>query len=143
MQDIEMNGDCGDHLAEMIQRHEGFRNVAYQDSLGVWTIGWGHNLQKPLTRRACDLIFEDDLNDALRDCSHAFPWFFDLTVNRRHVLVDMCFNLGLTRLLLFKKMLAAIEAENWVEAAAEMERSLWADQVKGRATELATMMREG
>ena len=132
-----------DRLAEQIKLHEGLRLTPYLDSVQIWTVGYGHNLEKPISYRAAQVIFEDDLNDAINDCAHAFPWFFDLTVNRRYVLVDMCFNLGLTRLKTFSRMFRAIEKEDWEWAAAEMLRSLWAEQVKDRAKRLAAMMREG
>ena len=32
-------------LIASIKKHEGFRSRAYQDTVGVWTIGYGTNLQ--------------------------------------------------------------------------------------------------
>lgn len=128
-------------LEEMIQRHEGHRDTPYQDSLGVWTVGYGHNLSKPLSYAAIMQIFADDLADAKADCLHAFPWFSDLTEPRQWVLIDMCFNLGLSRLRKFVKFLAAVEFGDYETAANEMLNSLWAKQVKGRALELANLMR--
>ena len=128
-------------LDEMIQRHEGIRDVPYIDSLGVQTIGIGHNLHKPLSHAAIMQIFQDDLNDAINDCMHAFPWFHDLTEPRKHVLVDMCFNLGLSGLQKFVKFLAAMAIGDYETAANELLNSLWARQVKGRALELANLMR--
>ena len=62
---------------------------------------------------------------------------------RQRVYVNMTFNLGSTRLALFKKMHAAVEAKDWEKAAEEMLDSKWATQVKGRADRLAEMMRSG
>ncbi len=31
---------------DSIRQHEGWRNKAYQDSEGIWTIGYGTNLQE-------------------------------------------------------------------------------------------------
>jgi len=31
-----------ENLKKRIQEHEGFRDVAYNDTLGIATIGWGH-----------------------------------------------------------------------------------------------------
>lgn len=71
------------------------------------------------------------------------PGFLALSLRRRRVLIDMCFNLGLPRLLRFKKMLAAVVARDFNLAAEEMLSSVWAKQVGQRAQTLATMMREG
>ena len=55
----------------------------------------------------------------------------------------MWFNLGLTRLLGFKKFLAALEAEDWDRAAEEMLDSKWAVQVGPRSTRLRDLLLEG
>lgn len=128
-------------LLEMIARHEGKRRVMYEDSLGLPTIGVGHNLSKPLSDMAIAQILRDDVDDAYNDCLHAFPWFADLTQSRQWAMIDMCFNLGLTRLLGFKKFLQAMELGDYETAANEMLDSLWAKQVKGRALELAQLIR--
>lgn len=126
---------------DMLIRHEGIRAVPYIDSLGVQTIGIGHNLHKPLSHAAIMQIFRDDLADARNDCLHAFPWFADLDESRQWVLINMCFNLGLPRLQKFYKFLTAVEQGDYETAASEMLDSLWAKQVKGRARELASLMR--
>jgi lysozyme len=55
----------------------------------------------------------------------------------------MCFNLGLTRLLGFKKFLAAMEAGDWKTAGVEMLDSKWARQVGVRSTRLRDLVVEG
>lgn len=131
----------GETLEEMIERHEGCRLSPYIDSLGVQTIGIGHNLHKPLTRQAVEQIRNDDIADARNECLHAFPWFAELTEPRQWVLIDMCFNMGLPRLLGFKKFIQSMALGDYETAAVEMLDSLWAKQVKGRALELAGMIR--
>lgn len=125
---------------DMLIRHEGIRSEPYLDSLGVQTIGIGHNLHKPLSHAAIMQIFRDDLADARNDCLHAFPWFADLDEPRQWVLINMCFNLGLPRLQGFYKFLSAVERGDYDTASTEMLDSLWAKQVKGRARELAALM---
>ena len=125
---------------DMLIRHEGIRSTPYIDSVGVQTIGIGHNLHKPLSHAAIMQIFRDDLADARNDCLHAFPWFSDLDEDRQGVLVNMCFNLGLTRLQGFYKFLGAVERGDYATATTEMLDSLWSKQVKGRARELAALM---
>ena len=48
------------------------------------------------------------------------------------VLVDMAYNLGRIRLKSFIKFEAHVKNGNWLEAAAEMEDSLWCKQVGSR-----------
>lgn len=125
---------------DMLIRHEGVKATPYIDSLGVQTLGIGHNLHKPLTHAAIMQIFRDDVAEARNDCLHAFPWFSDLDEARQWVLVNMCFNMGLTRLQGFYKFLNAVQSGDYQTAATEMLDSLWARQVKRRATELAAIM---
>ena len=127
-------------LDEMLKRHEGRSPIPYRDSVGVWTVGYGHNMGKPLSEAALQQIFADDLREAQHEVVQAFPWYADLTQPRQWVLVDMCFNLGLTRLQGFKKFLAAMERGDYETARTEMLDSVWRTQVKGRAVELANLI---
>ena len=55
----------------------------------------------------------------------------------------MAFNLGVAKLTGFTTTLAAVREGRFPAAAEAMLRSAWADQVKGRAIELAAMMHTG
>jgi lysozyme len=59
------------------------------------------------------------------------------------VLVDMIFNLGLTRFLLFKNLNAALAAGDYLRAAHEMLDSRWYRQVGRRARKLRHIMLTG
>ncbi len=90
---------------ELLELHEARRDRMYKCSAGFNTIGIGHNLDaNPISERAIDVIFEDDLNVVLNDLTKNLPWWRTLSENRQLVLVDMCFNLGIGRLLGFKKL---------------------------------------
>jgi lysozyme len=107
------------------------------------TIGVGHNLDdRQISARAIDLILEDDITDAIGDLDR-FSWFHEQNMVRKQALIMMCFNLGINRLLGFKRMIAAIKRGDYSAAADEMLDSKWAAQVHGRANELARIMRDG
>lgn len=137
-----MIGPTDPALVSQIEKHEGLRLKPYQDSVGVWTIGFGHNLNVPISVAAARQILADDLVIAHQLAQDIVPSFASLSPNRQRVVVDMAFNLG-NRLKRFKRMLAAIEAEDFDAAAYEMTNSVWARQVKGRARALSKMMRDG
>ena len=61
---------------------------------------------------------------------------------RQMIVVDMVFNLGVSRFLNFKLAMNAMQEEDWEEAAAQMLDSRWADQVGQRAHRLAKAMIE-
>jgi lysozyme len=132
-----------EHLENQLRRHEGFRSKPYQDTVGVWTVGWGHNLTAGgLSRAACTVIFYEDLEVAKKAASGLTGWG-GCNAARQNVLVNMAFNLGGSRLARFKNMLAAIERKDFETAAREMLQSKWAEQVGSRAKELAEQMKTG
>ncbi len=133
-------------LVDQIKRQEGLRLTAYQDTLGNWTIGYGHTPSFPgqtITEAEADSWLTQDLNSAQTDLLSSLPWCFSLSVPRYCVLWNMTFNMGIGHLLEFRLMLAAVRNANYSEAAKQMLNSLWASQVKGRATELAEQMETG
>jgi lysozyme len=72
-----------------------------------------------------------------------YDWFNDLDDVRKDAMIDIAFNLGQTRLRLFKRALAAMEAGKYKDAATEFLDSKWAKQVGGRALELSDMISTG
>ncbi|MBF0280506.1 MAG: hypothetical protein HQM13_22105 [SAR324 cluster bacterium] len=73
--------------------------------------------------------------------SRNFSFFQKLSEVRKMVLIDMCFNLGLSRLKKFKTTLAAIETGDFVTASREMLNSRRAKQVGTRAERLSEKMK--
>ena len=138
--------DDKEFLDQLI-RHEGYRRSAYQDSEGYWTIGIGRLIDKKLnggiTEDEAKYLLKNDLDRCATDLDAKLAWWRALSENRQYVLLNMCFNLGITKLLGFKNTLAMIKAGNYEGAAKGMLNSLWARQVKGRAKELADQMRVG
>jgi lysozyme len=133
-------------VTEQLSRHEGVRPRPYLDTEGKTTIGIGRNLtDKPLRLDEIDYLFRHDLADAEEDARTAIgdAVFEALSDARKAVLVNMAFNLGLTRLRKFKDMIASVKAGQWQEAKAAMLDSRWAQQVGTRATELADLMVRG
>lgn len=130
-------------LVDELIRDEGFRTKPYQDTGGVWTVGVGRNLTgKGLSSEEVLLLLGHDIDEAIRDLA-TFPWFAELDPVRQRVVTNMRFNLGPTRFRSFKRMLAALAAGDYAAAANSMRQSLWAAQVKTRATRLIRMMQTG
>ena len=128
-----------------LKRHEGFRSKPYKDSVGVTTIGYGTNLDNGITEEEASMLMEFRLR-ALADelfATYAYEMMFHINMERSTVLINMLYNLGVPRLLGFKKMWAALSVGNFEKAADEMLDSKWAKQVGDRAIELSTQMRTG
>ena len=154
-----------DLLMQKLVAHEGMRLDVYKDTLGINTIGIGRNLDdRGITKDELDwmdypsieYVYSDGITEAdaiylaqndvqivEEELLRAHPRVDRLDAVRQLVLVDMAFNLGVPRLCKFKKMWAAVEAEDFPTAAKEMLDSRWANQVKSRATKLAHAMHHG
>ena len=145
-------------LVARIKAEEACKLLPDQDSRGVWTIGWGHNLEahmnavalkqflasgKAITPDQANLMLTSDINDAMDAVEALVANFQALSDNRQEALVDMCFNLGAHGLAGFHKMIADIEAGDFTLAAAELLNSKAAHELPGRYTQLYTMMKEG
>jgi lysozyme len=134
-------------LLAQIEEHEGFRDHAYQDSLGHWTIGYGRLIDKRkgggISREEARTLLLHDLQTVFAGLDAKLPWWRELDAIRRRVLVDMAFNLGVGGLTKFRATLAAVREGCWDEAAKGMLHSRWAGQVGRRARRLAAMMRTG
>jgi lysozyme len=89
-----------------ITEEEGYRNKAYKDSKGLWTIGVGHLIkadeQHLINATLTDQQVEDLLRSDLRWCSEAVESSVKvpLTQNQFDALYSLCFNIGETA---FKK----------------------------------------
>jgi lysozyme len=133
-----------DELKKELIRDEGMKLQAYKDSLGVWTLAVGHNIEdRPITERAALAILDDDISTVESGLDRMFPWWRNLSEVRQRAFANMAFQLGVTRLLGFTKALAAIEAGRWDEAESQLLESRWAVQTPNRARRIASMMRNG
>jgi len=139
-----------DRLTALIARHEGAnrdpktgRHLPYKDSLGILTVGYGRNLERGISEDEARYMLANDIADHRNELLVHAPWVQGLDEVRLAALVDMAFNLGVPRLMGFRRMLAAARAGDWQTAAREMLDSRWAAQVGSRAVELAHMMRTG
>ena len=130
-------------LTDTLKRHEGFRGKPYLDSVGKTTIGYGWNLDEGISENTASEILHGQVTNCMMELLNIQAFIDVKSRLRREVLINMCFNLGLTKLLKFEKMWAAIMARAWNDAADEMMDSLWAKQVGSRADELSEMMKIG
>ena len=131
-------------IVKMISRHEGLRLDLYKCPADKWTIGYGRNLEDNGIREdEALLMLNNDIDQVLHECQRAFDWFDRLDNPRQDVVLDMVFNLGLTRFRGFKKMIRALSDGDYITAAEEMMDSRWAKQVKTRAITLRQIMITG
>lgn len=134
-------------LRQRISLHEGKSPYAYKDSLGYFTIGIGRvcdeRLHQGLSEQEMQMLLENDISNAKADLL-PYTWYQTLDEVRRGVLIELNFNIGLTHLLEFKNMIAALSMLDYEKAANEMLDSLWAKQVGPiRSQDMVKRLRTG
>ena len=130
-------------LRTNIQAAEGCRLAAYLDSVGVWTIGYGHTPAK--MGQVCSQAMADAWLDAdiatAKALALKLPEATNLDPVRLDALTELIFNLGPNKWRLFAKTRAAIADGAWADAKANLLNSLWAKQVGvTRSTRIADML---
>ena len=142
-------------IMDYIKHFEGVKNKAYTDTKGKRTIGAGFNLDrkdaekiiKSLGYNFNDIyngkvaIKEEDVNKLLKDETEkaienaklAVKNFDNLPIDIKYVVVDMAYNMGLNKLSAFEDTIAALNRNDFAEAAKEMVDSPWFNQVKRRS----------
>lgn len=129
-------------LLDRLKKHEGFRSKPYRCPAGKLTIGYGRNIEdNGITEAEASFLLVEDVKKCRAECQKSFAWFEAMDRDRQDVIVELDFNMGLKRLLGFKKMLAACARKDYEAAAREMLDSLWARQVGKRAQTLAEIMK--
>lgn len=131
-------------LIEMLKIHEGLSFKAYKCSAGKTTVGYGRNLDdKGITKEEAEWLLLNDVHEITQQAEDNFPWFNSLDEVRKNVVLDMLYNLGLSKFIKFKLLIHFLEIGDYTQASIEMKDSLWYDQVGERAVRLCKMMYTG
>ena len=151
-----------DTLVEKIAQHEGLVLEPYKDSLGISTIGIGRNLEgrgiddyelmhmnktldeiisDGLTKEEAYYLCNNDIDIVEQELVKQKPLVMELDEARQMCLVDMGFNLGIPRLMKFKKMWEALKNNDLETASKEMIDSNWHKQTTKRCESLANVMK--
>ena len=130
-------------LKKRIKKNEGFSLKPYKDQLGFTTIGFGHLvlpkeqylIKKSISKKKLEKLFINDFNKALSDFNLKLRPF---TYNRKdsELLIEMVFQMGLSRVLKFKKLLYHMNKRKKHLVCFEMMRSLWYKQTPNRVKNL-------
>ena len=135
-------------LIDQLVFDEGVVHEIYLDHLGYPTFGVGHLIVEgdeeyglpvgtPVEPSRVSEVFERDVDKYIGYTERAYADCWDtLPGEVKEILVNMCFNLGPSRLSKFKNMNAAIRAGDWKTAAVEGRDSRWHKQVPNRAERL-------
>mgnify|MGYP003150358292 FL=1 len=125
-------------LLSSIRKHEGFRSKCYSDTLGFDTIGYGFAVKDlVLDEDIANIILQRKLESLIRSIEFKFSWYADLPNAVKDVVIEMCYQIGITGFSKFRKTIKHLENEEWELAADEMLDSKWAVQTPNRAKALS------
>ena len=129
-----------DEGLELIKKFEGLRLVAYQDSIGMWTCGYGHtrDVQKELhcTEAIADAWLKEDVHHAETCINNSVS--VPLTQGEFDALVSFVFNLGCAKFR-GSTLLRKLNDGDYDGASAEFSR--W-DKAGGKVLAGLTARRE-
>ena len=130
-------------LKERIKEHEGYCETVYKDTLGFPTGGYGHKIIPgepiPKDRSGWEALFESDFQRAV-DGAERILSGYDIDERAREVIIEMVYQMGESGVSKFKKALAHLKEQRYIECAGEMLNSRWRKQTPMRAKKLADMM---
>ena len=127
-------------IKDLLKRQEGFSRFPYND-VGDTSIGYGRNLsQVGLSEEEAEHLLNNDIERVKKELTK-FDFYEELNETRKIALISMGYNLGITRLSRFTKMLNFLETKQYKKAALEIyPNSLYARQVPSRAFEISELI---
>jgi len=129
-------------LLNQIKKHEGFRSSVYQCTEGYDTIGYGFAVKDlEITKDIAEQILIQKIAELESKISKKFEWYHTAPQEAKEVVINMCYQLGLSGFSKFKKTIYLLETEQYEEASVEMLDSLWAKQTPRRAKELSEVIK--
>ena len=135
-----------EEVKQELRELEGLRLERYIDTLGYYTIGYGH-LLKPdedyqnITLDFAEKLLDSDYFKALKIAKQIIPNYETHPHNVRKFLVHQAFNMG-ENLNKFKTSLPLIINGDYEQARLNFKKSLWCKQVKSyRCTKITNLLK--
>ena len=130
---------CSEHHKTVGIGHKVLETDA-ENSLYIYGAGDDVADDQSISEGRCYELFQEDVQVAIGGCERIYGNWEELPQEAQHILVNMCFQLGLGGLSKFKNFKVAIEDYQWQRAAEEMLDSRWAKQTPERAERLKSRM---
>jgi lysozyme len=129
-----------------LARDEGEVLHCYKDKMGLYTISIGVCIDKRvgcgITEEESQLLFKHRAQRVVNALSSKLEFWPDLSDVRQAALANMAYQLGVSDLLAFKKMLQGCRTRDWQAAYEQALASDWARQTPHRARRIARMLRD-
>tara|TARA_R100000808_G_C2139033_1_gene147024 strand:+ start:441 stop:887 length:447 start_codon:yes stop_codon:yes gene_type:complete len=134
-------------LLEVIKKEEGSKmkdgkHIPYRCSENKLTICYGLLIDPDvpgagITEAQAEMLLETTVNQFLVELHSKLPWYKEQPDPIKIALANMAYQLGVPKLLQFKKTLDHIENGRYAMAAAECKNSQWFHQTPNRCERVA------
>jgi lysozyme len=107
------------------------------------TIGYGFAIKDlEMDEDIAEMILIRKLDELMVRIGKKFPWWKSAESDVKDVVVEMCYQLGVSGFSKFKKAIDHLENKRYGKASVEMLDSRWAKQTPNRALELSNIIKE-
>tara|TARA_E500000305_G_C3920560_1_gene187893 strand:- start:178 stop:504 length:327 start_codon:yes stop_codon:yes gene_type:complete len=104
----------------------------------------GRNIEdRGITHETAMQMLDEDIDICINELQQTVSYWDELPERVQEGLINLCFNMGIKRLMAFKKTFGFLRVGMYDKAATELLDSRYANQVGQRAIEVADMIREG
>ena len=129
-----MNENQLDRVRKRLISEESLKLKLYHCTAGKLTIGVGRNVEdRGITHDTAMQMLDEDIDICVGELEKNLSWFEDAPDKIQEVLIDLCFNMGINRLMGFVKTLHKLKTGAYKEAAVELLDSRYAASVPNRA----------
>lgn len=117
------------NIVDIICNEEGFSSLPYPDPLtGKGPFTFGHGLTY-ITNKESRMIVELRKKEIMSLLHNRYTWFKGLSILRKMVVTNMCYQLGFPRFTKFINTIKFISLHDYNNASIEMLDSLWYRQM--------------
>ena len=140
-------------LIDSIKKSEGYRPRVYKctgkstadnrnSEEGYLTIGYGFAIKDLyLTEEDCDRILERKIGELKLRIHKNFEFVLDLPESVQDVVIEMCYQMGLSGFSKFKKTIQFLRLGDFESASSEMLDSRWHRQTPNRSKRLSDIVK--
>lgn len=121
---------------------EGLELKPYKCTANKTTIGVGRNIEdRGISHETAMQMLDEDIDIMVNELRQNLSWFDKQNDAIKGVLIDLCFNMGISRLLMFVQTLKLIEQGQYAMAADELLDSKYASMLPARSNRNAEILR--
>ena len=130
-----------DRLIKQLLVHEGLKLQPYYCTSDKLTIGVGRNLQDiGISEDEAEYLLRNDIDRCISQCETAFEWYEEAPEMVQEAVINLVFNMGLSKFKAFKLTIGHLEAGRYELAGAELLNSRYAQQVGQRSIDVANQI---